>query len=99
VPCKSPAVKSPDPNILTGSGFVEFRDLETATEALARVKTPELALAYTRPIAIQNQDPSHMGAGHWPALALDVNGVIGMSGSLWIRSRWTWVITPMIYPM
>ncbi|KAF9645184.1 RNA-binding domain-containing protein [Thelephora ganbajun] len=40
--------KSPDPDTLTGSGFVEFRDLETATEALTRFNTPELALAYAR---------------------------------------------------
>lgn len=49
-------VENHDPNVVTRTGFVEFCDLETAAEALARFNSPELLLAYSRP-----RDPSEQG--------------------------------------
>lgn len=43
-----PTVRDSDPNGTTASGFVEFCDLETAKEVLARFNTPDLVLAYSR---------------------------------------------------
>lgn len=37
------------PDARTLSGFIEFRDLDTAKEALARFNGPGLSLAYSRP--------------------------------------------------
>lgn len=42
-------VKNPDPNAPTRPGFIKFRDVETATEALTGFNTPELNLSYARP--------------------------------------------------
>jgi len=43
------AVKGSNPDALTGSGFIEFRDLETAAEALTGFEALGLSLAYARP--------------------------------------------------
>jgi len=58
-----------DPNVLTQSGFIEFRDVEAANEALVRFNTPELALAYassrgrsrSRPTSREDEKPTKFG--------------------------------------
>jgi len=66
-------VKNSDPNVLTESGFIEFCDLEAASEALMRFNTPGLVLAYAKSRSTPRKHRLPTGFGLGPTRGQDNN--------------------------